>query len=58
MVIRYSENGLPYSEPPYTKEEEADFYRRVGNGPVTVVKQDREPARKEPPQRPAEPPRA
>lgn len=33
-------NGLGggWHEPPYTKEEEEEFYRRVGNGPVTIVK--------------------
>jgi hypothetical protein len=38
MVRKYTPNGTPYREPPYTAAEEAEFYRRVGGGPVSVVK--------------------
>lgn len=38
MIKRIDERGGVYHEPPYTPEEEADFYRRVADGPVTVVK--------------------
>ncbi len=38
MVKRVAENGSIYHEPPYTAEEEADFYRRINNGgPITMV---------------------
>lgn len=37
MVRKISDDGLVYHEPPYTKEEQADFYGRIGNGAVTVV---------------------
>jgi hypothetical protein len=36
MVPKYvTKSGLRVHGPPYTKEEEADFYRRDANGPVT-----------------------
>ena len=39
MVRRYSDDGKSWwNEPPYTEEEELDFYRRIGNGPVTVYR--------------------
>jgi hypothetical protein len=38
MVTKFDKNGHPYREPPYTWEEEQEFYRRFGNGPITVVK--------------------
>jgi hypothetical protein len=38
MVTRYTKKGNAYREPPYTAEEEAEFYRRMSGGPVTVVK--------------------
>jgi hypothetical protein len=37
MVRRVSKNGAVWEKPPYTEEEERDFYRRVGGGPKTVV---------------------
>jgi hypothetical protein len=37
MARRMDKLGGFYHEPPYTKEEEMDFYRRVGGGPNTVV---------------------
>ncbi|HEY2530389.1 MAG TPA: hypothetical protein VGJ20_21045 [Xanthobacteraceae bacterium] len=36
MVTRFSKDGFPYGTPPYTKAEEAEFYRRVNAGPMTV----------------------
>jgi hypothetical protein len=38
MVRRIAKNGYAWHEPPYTWEEEQDFYRRIGGGPVTVVR--------------------
>ena len=32
-------NGEVWREPPYTKEEEAEFCARTAKGPVIVVKQ-------------------
>jgi hypothetical protein len=35
MVLKYvTKNGVRCHEPPYTKEQEAEFYRRVGGGPI------------------------
>lgn len=42
MIKRVAENGSIYHEPPYTAEEEADFYRRIDNGgPITIVRSHR-----------------
>jgi hypothetical protein len=39
MVIKYvTKGGSRIHEPPHTKAEEAEFYGRVGGGPVTVVR--------------------
>jgi hypothetical protein len=39
MVPKYvTKSGLRVHGPPYTKEEEADFYRRNANGPITVAR--------------------
>ena len=39
MVTKYDINGHPYREPPYTWEEEQEFYRRFcGAKSLTVVK--------------------
>jgi hypothetical protein len=37
MVRVKGGDGGYFHEPPYTEDEESDFYRRVGNGPVTVL---------------------
>lgn len=37
MVRKKDELGGFYHEPPYTPEEERDFYRRVAGGPKTVL---------------------
>jgi hypothetical protein len=31
-------NGMGIHEPPYTKAEEDEFYRRAGGGPITVAR--------------------
>ena len=36
MVRKTAENGTFYHEPPYTEEEDLDFYRRVSSGPVKI----------------------
>ena len=39
MILKYvTKNGMRIHEPPYTKAEEDEFYRRVGGGPVTVYR--------------------
>ena len=46
MVKRISDDGKSsWHEPPFTKEEEEDLYRRWGRGPVTVLMS--EPRRKD-----------
>jgi hypothetical protein len=41
MVVKYiTPNGTRIHEPPYTKAEEADFYRRWNSGPLTVYRGD------------------
>jgi hypothetical protein len=38
MVVKVTKSGMRVHEPPYTKPEEAEFYRRIGGGPVTVAR--------------------
>jgi hypothetical protein len=38
MVVKYIKDGVTVHGPPYTKAEEADFYRRNAGGPVTVTR--------------------
>ena len=38
MVRRRDKKGEFYYEPPYTPEEEAEFYGRVGGGPVAFTR--------------------
>jgi hypothetical protein len=38
MVVKVDKWGNRYYEPPYTKAEEAEFYRRIGGGPITVAR--------------------
>ncbi len=53
MVTVYDKDGKPlYKEPPYTWEEEQEFYRRVGGGPKAILR-SRRPGEK-PPQEPQE----
>jgi hypothetical protein len=59
MVRVRADNGLYFHEPPYTEEEEAEFYRRTGNGPVAILrpappKPSAAPKRKSPQQPPEE----
>ena len=56
MVRKVTPEGHVYHEPPYTKEEQDDFYRRVGSGPVTIVHGTRSP--RSPVPKPPEPPKA
>ena len=38
MVMKKTESGHIYHEPPYTKKEDEEFERRINNdGPITVV---------------------
>jgi hypothetical protein len=37
MVRIVNKDGSAFHEPPYTWEEEQDFYRRIGGGPKTVL---------------------
>ena len=39
MVLKYIDKfGNRIHGPPYTEAEEAEFYRRVGGGPITVAR--------------------
>jgi hypothetical protein len=38
MVMKRTPNGTWYQEPPYTAAEEAEFYRRMSGGPVTILR--------------------
>jgi hypothetical protein len=38
MVRKRDKKGGFYYEPPYTPEEEAEFYRRIGGGPVAFTR--------------------
>jgi hypothetical protein len=38
MVRKIDGKGGVYHEPPYTWEEEQELYRRMGGGPITIVK--------------------
>jgi hypothetical protein len=37
MVVKVY-GGMRIHEPPYTKSEEDEFYRRIGGGPITVAR--------------------
>jgi hypothetical protein len=37
MVGKVAENGSVWHEPPYTEEEEEDFYWRISHGVVQVA---------------------
>jgi hypothetical protein len=55
MVTKVAENGTLYREPPYTEEEELEFYAAVANGPFTVVHRAAPlPPQKSPPPLPEE----
>jgi hypothetical protein len=55
MVVKIDKHGNRIHSPPYTKAEEAEFYRRVGGGPVTVVRpaDDRKAPTSQGPQQPS-----
>jgi hypothetical protein len=39
VVVKFrTPDGSELHEPPYTKEEIDDFYRRVGKGPIAVLR--------------------
>jgi len=39
MILKYvTKNGMRIHEPPYTKVEKDEFYRRIGGGPITVAR--------------------
>jgi hypothetical protein len=38
MVVKISKFRTRIHEPPYTKAEEDEFYRRIGGGPITVAR--------------------
>ena len=48
MVRRTGDDGGVWHEPPYTWEEEQDMYRRMGGGPVTILRAPRGGASSEP----------
>jgi hypothetical protein len=48
------ETGAVWHKPPYTWEEEQDFYRRVGCGPVAIVRPAPQPRPSPPAQQPEE----
>lgn len=38
MVLAFKlPNGAEMHEPPYTEEEEMEFYRRIGGGPISIL---------------------
>ena len=48
MVKRYSDDGRSsWHEPPYTKAEEADLYRRINSAPIAVLHPARAKANQE-----------
>lgn len=51
-----AENGSYYHEPPYTEEEELDFYKRICSGPLTILHGARPPAEKQPQPQKSPPP--
>lgn len=55
MVRRVDKKtGAAYHEPPYTWEEEMDFYRRIGGGPKAILhgapRQQQAPTKPPPPE--------
>jgi hypothetical protein len=52
MVVRYIINGVRFHGPPYTKAEEADFYRRQGVGTMFAPR-TKAPEPPPPPSKPA-----
>ena len=56
MILKYvTKGGSRVYGPPYTKEEEADFYRRNAGGPITVARRadDRKEQKSPKPQQPS-----
>jgi hypothetical protein len=48
MVRRVGKDGGVWHEPPYTWDEEMDFYGRVGGGPVAILHAPKPAAAKSP----------
>ena len=38
MVLKHSKDGLPYHEPPYSKEELRDLEARIYQTPVSITR--------------------
>ena len=51
MVLKYDDFGTPYREPPYSKEEEFEFWRRIG-GVSSFPSANHRPAAVKSPQEP------
>ena len=56
MVRIVTKSGRAYHQPPYTKEEERETYRRMAGGPVTI--RHSQPRVPDKPPRKSPPPRA
>ena len=55
MVIRKTEDGHIYHEPPYTEKEQEEFRRRInGDGPMTIIWGEAPPHRRRTPPQPPE----
>ena len=56
MILKFvTKNGTKVYGPPYTKKEEADFYRRNANGPIIIARgaDARKPRKSQAPQHPS-----
>jgi hypothetical protein len=59
MVRRWTKDGkYCWDEPPYTKEEDDEFYRRTGNGPVAFTRPSGTATQQPPPPQSEPAPRA
>jgi hypothetical protein len=45
MVFRRDKKGGGWHVPPYAREEEMEFYRRISAGPMTICRGARKPVR-------------
>lgn len=47
MVLAFKlPSGAEMHEPPYTEEEELEFYRRTGGGPISILHSDEAAAKR------------
>jgi hypothetical protein len=53
MVVKIINGMRRIHEPPYTKAEEDEFYRRIGGGPVTVARPADDRKEQTPPKQPS-----